>query len=102
MLYSVSQRHYFREISRIIPAGGTVYLDDAVAKKYIASVPGLLKPVRQTTQAAPGAVRSTAVKEPRVEEPADAAAAIPKDSIKEPPVEETLAEIPKKKSRKKP
>lgn len=53
MLYSVSQRHYFREISRIIPAGGTVYLPDDVAEKYLSSWPGLLAPMRQTTQGSP-------------------------------------------------
>lgn len=58
MLYSVSQQFYFRELRRGVPAGATVYLDDEVAAKYAVSQPGLLKPMRQTTQASIGAVRS--------------------------------------------
>jgi hypothetical protein len=57
MLYSLSQRFYFRELSRTIPAGQTVELDPEIGEKYMRQWPGLLKPVRQTTQAQPQAVR---------------------------------------------
>jgi hypothetical protein len=53
MLYSVSQRHHFSEVSRTVPAGGTIYLDEAIAQKYLAEWPGLLAPIRQTTEGSP-------------------------------------------------
>ena len=58
MTYSVSQQFYFREVRRSIPAGGSVYLDDDVAKRYMETHPGLLKPQRMTAQDKPEAVRS--------------------------------------------
>jgi hypothetical protein len=80
MLYSVSQRHYFREISRIVPAGGSVYLPDDVAEKYLSSWPGLLAPMRQTTQGSPK--KSVRASEPpavpRNDEPKDEPKSEPK------------------------
>jgi hypothetical protein len=59
MLYSVSQRHHFSEVSRTVPAGGTIYLDEAIAQKYLAEWPGLLAPIRQTTEGSPQKIRAS-------------------------------------------
>ena len=56
--FTVSQQFYFREIRRSIPAGATVDLTESIAKQYMDTHPGLLKPVRQTAQGAPQAVRA--------------------------------------------
>lgn len=57
--FTVSRQYYFREIHRSVPAGATVELPQQVADRYMADHPGLLAPVRRTTQGAPESVRST-------------------------------------------
>lgn len=90
MLYSLSQRFYFRELSRTIPAGQTVELDPEVADKYMHQWPGLLKPERQTTQAHPQAVRKAEPQTPKSEETPKA---------KQPKATRTTKKAPKKKAK---
>ena len=59
--YTVSETYFFRETGNKVEAGGTVELTEEQAEAHNASHPGLLKPVRQTTQAHPTAVRVTPI-----------------------------------------
>jgi hypothetical protein len=57
--YEVSSTYYFRENGQKVEAGGTIELTEEQAAERNAAHPGLLKPVRQTTQAHPTVVRDT-------------------------------------------
>ncbi|HYH69006.1 MAG TPA: hypothetical protein VD866_30205 [Urbifossiella sp.] len=68
--YTCSENNYFfRELGRKVMAGETVELPEEAAARYARSHPGLLKPVRLTTQGGPRTVRRrapAAARAPRV------------------------------------
>jgi hypothetical protein len=49
--YEVGQQWFFPQLGRKPDAGEIVELDDDVAANYMRNEPGLLKPVKKTTQA---------------------------------------------------
>lgn len=51
--YELSQTYYFRENGQKLEPGDTVELTEEQAAEHNHNNPGLLKPVRQTTQATP-------------------------------------------------
>jgi len=51
--YEVTQTHFFRENGQKVEAGQTTELSEETYKEYLVKHPGLLKPVRETTQGSP-------------------------------------------------
>lgn len=66
MLYTVSERHYFRENGKTLLAGQTIELTEEQAAEHNKNQPGLLKPERMTTQAEVPAARTEAPKKKRI------------------------------------
>lgn len=63
--YEVGKRWFIPQLGRKPDPGEIVELDEGVAEYLMHNEPGLLKPVRRTTQARPEAVRQTEPKKKR-------------------------------------
>lgn len=57
--YEVGKQWFFPELGRKPDVGEVVELPEEAAERYMHNEPGLLKPVRKTTQAKPEVVRKT-------------------------------------------
>lgn len=55
--YTVGKRWWFDELGRKADAGEVVDLPAESAESYMRNEPGLLAPVRETTQGSPAAIR---------------------------------------------
>ena len=60
MQYEVGKQWFFPQLGRKAEPGEIIELDEGVAEHYMQNEPGLLKPVRHTTQAKPSVIRKKA------------------------------------------
>lgn len=60
--YQVGKQWWFNELGRKPDPGEVVELEEAIAENYMRNEPGLLKPVRVTTQARPSVTGSAKAK----------------------------------------